>query len=351
MVVQMMIPLLLLGIFKLIPESPNWLLLHDRREDAKASLMYIRGGAATEDEVEDELKLIEIAVAEELEFHRVSTYWDCFKGTNGRRTIIASGVQILEQLSGNAFMSSYAVIFLKQVGITDPIVSSLSRTCMSIAGATMGFWLPDYFGRRPILIFSAFIMWAGLWITSGISAWWPGGVSGGPVAQGLLALQMIWSMMSTGGWGCCVWIITAESGTAQLREKTVSIATTFSFICVLLVSYINPFVQNEPGNLGGKVGFIYGSFSLISIPFVYFFVPELKGRSLEELDELFNNHVPARKFSSYVAHGVGARITEVQNINADTHLHLNKGLEGIVREESITDVVENPTTKATIAKA
>lgn len=259
--------------------------------------------------------------------------------------MIACGCQILEQLSGNAFMSSYAVIFLQQVGITDPFVSSLARVAMALAGAGMGFWLPDKYGRRPLMIITAFIMWAGLWITSGISAWWPGGVNGGPVAQGLLALQMIWAAASTAGWGSCVWIITAETATAQLREKTVSIATTASFICVLLVSYINPFVQNEPGNLGGLVGFIYGAFSLISIFFVYFFVPELKGRSLEELDELFNNHVPARKFGSYMAHGIGARITRVQNINADAYTHLAHDVVEISREDSTSQETVDPTGK------
>lgn len=326
MVVQIIVPCLLLGIYWILPESPKWLISKGRHEDAKKSLMYIRRGAATEAEVDEEMRLTEAAVAEQEEFHHVTTYWDCFKGTNGRRTLIATSVQVLQQLSGNAFMSSYAVIFLQQAGITNVFVVSLARTCMGLAGATMGFYLPDKIGRRPLFIGTAAIMWAGLWITSGIAAWWPGGVDGGSVSQGLLALQLIWSMMSTAGWGSCVWITTAEAATAQLREKTLSIATTISFICVLLVSYINPFVQNEPGNLGAKVGFIYGSFSLIAIFWVFFVIPEMKGRSLEELDELFQNNVPARQFRTYHATGIGAQITEISNINADPHLHITKGI-------------------------
>lgn len=78
---------------------------------------------------------------------------------------------------------------------------------------------------------------------------------------------------------------TSEVATSQLRERTISIATSLSFVAVLLVSYINPFVQNAPGNLQSRVGFIYGSFSLIAVVWAYFFMPELSGRSLEELDE------------------------------------------------------------------
>ncbi|KAI0481289.1 putative transporter [Xylariaceae sp. FL0804] len=333
MVIQMIVPVLLIGIFWMVPESPNWLLSRGRRAEAHASLAYIRQGAAGEAEVEQELRLIEQAVREQREHHRATTYWDCLRGTNGRRTLVAASCQVLQQLQGNAFMSSYSVLFLQQVGLTNPFVSSLATVSLALAGATMGFWLPDAVGRRPIMMAASFVMWAGLWITSGMAAWWPGGIHGGAPSGGLLALLMIWNMVSTGGWGSCVWITTAESGTAQLREKTVSIATTVSFVCVLLVSYINPFVQNAPGNLGARVGFVYGSFSLIAIPWVFFMVPELKGRSLEELDELFNEKVAARRFKSYVAHGVGARITEVQNANADTK-HASKGVEDADMEGS-----------------
>ncbi|CAK7240812.1 MAG: hypothetical protein STHCBS139747_002260 [Sporothrix thermara] len=342
MVIQMVIPLLLLGIYWILPESPNWLLSHGRRDDAKAALMYIRKDSASEDEVDQELALIEASVAEQQEFHRATTYWDCFKGSNGRRTMIACGVQFFEQLSGNAFASSYSVIFMAEVGITNLFQSNMARSCMSLAGATLGFYLPDKIGRRWLLMSTAVFMWASMWVTSGIVAWLPGGVTGG-LSQFMLFLQLFWAFLSTGGWGSVVWIITAESGTAQLREKTVSIATTVSFIAVLLVSYINPFIQGAPSNLGGKVGFIYGSFSFIAIFFVYFFVPEMKGRSLEELDELFQNGVPARHFASYKATGIGAQITDVQNANADPLAHLNeKGVvtEGIEVAEPVNTTAE-----------
>lgn len=341
MIIQMVIPVIMLGIYWILPESPNWLLSRGRREDARAALLYIRKDSASEAEVDQELALIEASVAEQQEYHHATSYWDCFKGSNGRRTMIAAGVQFLEQLSGNAFASSYSVIFMQEVGITNLFQSNMARSCMSLAGASLGFYLPDKIGRRWLLMTTAFFMWGSMWTTSGIVAWLPGGITGG-MSKFMLFLQLFWAFLSTGGWGSVVWIITAESGTAQLREKTVSIATTVSFIAVLLVSYINPFVQGAPSNLGGKVGFIYGSFSFIAIFFVYFFVPEMKGRSLEELDELFQAGVPARHFGKYKASGLGAQITEVQNVNADPTLHLTKGMavtEGIEEVPEPVDVV------------
>ena len=142
------------------------------------------------------------------------------------------------------------------------------------------------------------------------------------MAPGLLFLQFLWEFCSIGGWGSCVWITTAEAATAQLCEKTITIATTCSFIMVLLVSFINPFVQDPPGNMGSKVGFIYGSFSLIAMAFVYFLVPELSNRSLEELNDLFQTKIPAWRFKDYKCSGTGAQLTEFQNLNADHTAHL-----------------------------
>lgn len=86
------------------------------------------------------------------------------------------------------------------------------------------------------------------------------------------------------------------------------------FVTSLLITYINPFVQNEPGYLGAKVGMIEGSISILALIFVFLVVPEMSGRSLEELDELFRAKVPAWKSKDYVCTGIGTQITHVQNI-------------------------------------
>lgn len=94
-----------------------------------------------------------------------------------------------------------------------------------------------------------------------------------------------------------------------------AIATVGGFSTSILVTYINPFVQNEPGNLGSRVGMIYGSISILAIVFVFFVVPEMKGRSLEELDDLFHSKVPAWKSRGFVSTGIGAQITNMEGAN------------------------------------
>lgn len=78
------------------------------------------------------------------------------------------------------------------------------------------------------------------------------------------------------------------------------------------MTFINPFMQDAPGNLQGKVGFVYGTFSFISAVWIAFMLPEMKGRSLEELDEIFEKGVSVWKFGSYVGDSYGARLTQVE---------------------------------------
>ena len=89
------------------------------------------------------------------------------------------------------------------------------------------------------------------------------------------------------------------------------------FLTSLIITYVNPYVQGEPGNLGARVGLIYASMSFLAMAFVYLVVPEMKGRSLEELDELFHSQVPAWKSRRFVSTGLGAQITNIQNASSD----------------------------------
>lgn len=65
------------------------------------------------------------------------------------------------------------------------------------------------------------------------------------------------------------------------------------------VSFSLPYLLNAPyANLGSKVGFIFGSMAFLSLVFAYWCVPEVKGRSLEEVDRLFELGIPLRQFGT-----------------------------------------------------
>lgn len=68
-------------------------------------------------------------------------------------------------------------------------------------------------------------------------------------------------------------------------------------LTTFVTSFTVPYLINEQyANLGAKVGFIYGSTNFLMVALTYFFIPELKGRTLEEVDQLFETGAPLRKF-------------------------------------------------------
>ncbi|KXH55493.1 sugar transporter [Colletotrichum salicis] len=67
------------------------------------------------------------------------------------------------------------------------------------------------------------------------------------------------------------------------------------------VAFTLPYLLNAPyANLGSKVGLIFGTISFLSLVFVYLCVPECKGRTLEEVDMLFELKIPMLNIQSTV---------------------------------------------------
>lgn len=64
-----------------------------------------------------------------------------------------------------------------------------------------------------------------------------------------------------------------------------------------IFSFCTPYLLNAPyADLGSKVGFIFGGLAVCSFLFAFFCVPEMKGKSLEDINQLFEDHVPIKEF-------------------------------------------------------
>lgn len=93
-----------------------------------------------------------------------------------------------------------------------------------------------------------------------------------------------------------------------------ALATSFDVLSAFLITFTIPYLLGKPGaNLAAKVGFVFMGICIAGVLFFTFFVPELMGRSLEEVDELFDQNLWAWQFKRAKTTGVGARITELQS--------------------------------------
>ncbi|KAL6241919.1 hypothetical protein RBB50_011164 [Rhinocladiella similis] len=303
--IQFIIPVGFLAATFYLPESPRWLIGKDRGSEAEKSLSRLRPNTPF-DVLQQEVALI--LAQEEENRARFSRSWtECFKGSNLRRTMIASSVQCLQQAQGNSYMSSYRILFFQALGFQDVFKLNVLFMLEMILACACAFYLADRFGRRPILTITAFLIMSSMFITTGIAT--SSLVNSKSAMKGSLACMFTWDICMNFGWSSCVWMVTAETPSLQLREKTIMVATFTGFCVSVLVTFVSPFIQKA---LGPQIGYVFGGVSAVALIWAIFFLPETGSRSLEELDELFENKVSVWKFKNYKTHGYGAQLAIIE---------------------------------------
>lgn len=224
-----------------------------------------------------------------------TTYWDCFKGTNLRRTEIACGAFLSQITNGGAFAYS-PTYFFEQAGIKSDVSYSigLGGTGIAFCGTVISWFFMSKIGRRPIflagfscLIFCLFLI--------GILACVPQS-TGIKYVQATLCLVWLGSYSMTVG--PIVYTIVAEIGATRLRTKTVVLGRSTYYVGNIVGGVMEPYMMNpSQWNWKGKTAFFWGTLSTITTIWAWFRLPETMDRTFEELDVLFLRGVPARKFA------------------------------------------------------
>jgi len=125
----------------------------------------------------------------------------------------------------------------------------------------------------------------------------PGTVSTGKATVGISITYLV-------AYNCAInpfsWLAGGEIPSQRLRSYTFGLAAGVGFLGAWLATFTAPYFIN-PGSLnwGPKYGYIWFPSGLIAAVFTFFYLPETKDRTLEEIDEMFEAGVPARKFRGY----------------------------------------------------
>jgi len=288
---QWIFPLILLVGLPFAPESPWWLVRRGRIEDAQA--IITRLGGAT---VDANLIVQSIKETIELEERQAAntTYGDCFRGVNRRRTIIASMVFVLQQVAGVVFVLGYSSYFFQLAGFNtnNSFRLGVGVTAIGIVGNLCALFTVNRFGRRGLFNWGM----VGCVVVNLIV-----GFSSIPKNQAgnwsMAAFTIIYNFIYQIGIGPLGYVIFAEVGSAKLRSKTVGIGICVNSLCGMLANIVIPYLVNpDEAALGGKVGFIFGGLGAIGTLWSWFFIPETKNRTVDELDALFEAKIAPRKF-------------------------------------------------------
>ncbi|KAG9250966.1 general substrate transporter [Emericellopsis atlantica] len=304
------IPAILLLVFiPFTPESPRWLLAKGRFDDAKRSLDKIRHKY----EVEDGSTAAELNAMNELVQESLATeeggWLDLFRGNYLRRTWIAGTLFAIQQSNGNQFVQSYAATFYVQQGLgAMSFTYNMIGQSMGILGCLVGVILFDITGRRPLLIYGSVVCTFLLFLASGI-----GGSTSNPsqqITHTMISCFMIFPAFTRIAATNTAFLTGAEIGGVRMRKKIMAFGLSVDVAAAFLVTFVTPYVLPI---LGVNIGWIFGSVCAFTVVWGWFFFPELKNRSLEEVDELFRANLKAWQFKDHTTYGTAATLTAIQN--------------------------------------
>ncbi|GJC81843.1 major facilitator-type transporter ecdD [Colletotrichum liriopes] len=284
----------------------------DRSDDALKELRKLR----RKEDIDSGLVEFEIAALQE-EGQNVTKkdgWLALFNSKNRRRTGIAVAIMALQQLTGVTFSSSYGPTFYKQVGLGSMAFAYAAiNNGVSVVTAIIGMLALDAFGRRDVTFWGNLIQALFLCLIGGLGSKPQRSPS---ETNGMVASFILYAAALHATLGPAAYITAAEIGTASLREKTMALATAVNVVVGFVVVFTTPYLLSAPyANLGPNLGYVWGGFAALGAVWVWFCMPELKGRNLEEIDQLFEANIPAWKFASYETTGMSHDFATHENNN------------------------------------
>ncbi|KAI4263218.1 MAG: hypothetical protein L6R42_001629 [Xanthoria sp. 1 TBL-2021] len=303
-----MIPSTVLGLGILfLPFSPRWLASKGRDAEALQSLGKLRQLPVTDQRVEQEWFDIRAEVA----FHRQTSamthptlqskskvnsvklelvsWMDCFRRGCWRRTHVGIGLMFFQQFVGINALIYYSPTLFETMGLnySMQLIMSGVLNVTQLVGVSTSIWTIDRFGRRPLLLWGSFFMTVSHLIIAifvgKYSHNWPAHRGPGWASAALLLFYML-SFGAT--WGPVPWAMPSEIFPSSLRAKGVALSTCSNWFNNFIIGLITPpLVQNT----GFGAYTFFAVFCLLSFVWTFFFVPETRGRTLEQMDHVFKD--------------------------------------------------------------
>ena len=292
--VQFALPAILIPLTLFIPESPQWYISKGRMDEARANLRKLR--AFSDAEVDDELRVMKLSEENERLLTADVKFWDIFNKENIRRTITAGSIYSFNQCSGIILSTTYATVFLTQIGAGDPFTLTVISSVCVLAGTILAPFVIDRVGRRPLALIGMSLLLIIDIVAGGLAF----NSSNRKSALVIAAVSFIFNFIWAASFYSLSNVLPSEIATMKLRNYTMAYTIGCSYVTAVVTTLAVPqLVSADAGNLGAKTYLIFGGCMAFIIVFVYFFVPETRNRSFAEIDEMYDAKIPMRHWRNF----------------------------------------------------
>ncbi|XP_026322866.1 facilitated trehalose transporter Tret1-like [Hyposmocoma kahamanoa] len=268
--------------FFFMPESPIYYLTKGDREAAAECLMTIRGKSRTGVEAE----LTKMAMDVQASMEKTATIADVFRGGNFKAFYISCALVFFQQFSGiNAVLFYMTIIFDAAGSDLDPDIAVIIIGAVQLGASLVTPFVVDRLGRRILLLISSCGTAIGLGL---LGMYFILDETGSPAADslGFLPILSLVLFILTYCWGLgpLPWAVMGELFPIEVKAVASPIATAFCWVLSFLVTrYFQPVAKA----VGMSVAFwIFGVCCVAAFFFVLFIVPETKGKSFAEIQEM-----------------------------------------------------------------
>ncbi|KAJ4372952.1 hypothetical protein N0V83_003243 [Neocucurbitaria cava] len=283
---QIVFALPAIAMLLILPESPRWLILTGREQEALTVLAALNDSEVEDFETRDEFLQIKDAILIMAQGSTASMFSNKER-RSFHRVVLAYFVQVFQQITGiNLVLQYLSWILLTRmsyIGWLARLLASCSATAYFLASFIVVVGIDRFWGRRSLMLFGAAGMSGCMVLLSVLQYLW---LEVGSEAARIASTVFLFgfSVFFAIGWQGMAWLYQVEIVPLRIRGPANGLSTSANWMLNFIIVFITPIAFQR---ISYRTWIILAATNFAIIPLVYFFYPETAFRSLEEVDVIF----------------------------------------------------------------